>query len=162
MIKILRKIDKPLFFVTLFMFIFGLIMIFSASYVKAITMLDNAYYYLIRQGSTMNQLNYNRKLECIFDSMDYLQKLYNDNNFYDDYNQELEFIYIEHFLHAGSLRVISYDEGKAFIEKVSKVMKNRFPNWYKNKYFKEQPFKYKVVCYLIYHNKISLLKKLLK
>lgn len=50
MIKILRKIDKPLFFVTLFMFIFGLVMIFSASYVKAITMLDNAYYYLIRQS----------------------------------------------------------------------------------------------------------------
>lgn len=50
MIKVLRKIDKPLFFVTVFMFIFGLVMIFSASYVKAITMLDNAYYYLIRQS----------------------------------------------------------------------------------------------------------------
>lgn len=50
MIKVLRKIDKPLFFVTVFMFLFGLIMIFSASYVKAITMLDNAYYYLIRQA----------------------------------------------------------------------------------------------------------------
>lgn len=50
MIKILRRIDKPLFFVTCIMFIFGLLMIFSASYVKAITSLDNAYYYLIRQG----------------------------------------------------------------------------------------------------------------
>ena len=45
-----RKIDKPLFFVTVIMFLFGLIMIFSASYVKAINYLDNAYYYLIRQG----------------------------------------------------------------------------------------------------------------
>lgn len=50
MLKIIRKIDKPLFFTTFIAFIFGLIMIFSASYVKAITMLDNAYYYLIRQG----------------------------------------------------------------------------------------------------------------
>lgn len=50
MLKIIRKIDKPLFFITIIMFIFGLIMIFSASYVKAITSLDNAYYYLIRQG----------------------------------------------------------------------------------------------------------------
>lgn len=50
MIKILRRIDKPLFFVTSIMFLFGLLMIFSASYVKAITSLDNAYYYLIRQG----------------------------------------------------------------------------------------------------------------
>ncbi len=50
MVSKLRKIDKPLFFVTVFLFIFGLIMILSASYVKAITTLDNAYYYLIRQG----------------------------------------------------------------------------------------------------------------
>lgn len=50
MIKVLRKIDKPLFFITIFMFLFGLIMIFSASYVKAITTFNNAYYYLIRQS----------------------------------------------------------------------------------------------------------------
>ena len=50
MLKIIRKIDKPLFFMTVIMFIFGLLMIFSASYVKAITSLGNAYYYLIRQG----------------------------------------------------------------------------------------------------------------
>ncbi|MBQ1812343.1 MAG: FtsW/RodA/SpoVE family cell cycle protein [Bacilli bacterium] len=50
MLKIIRKIDKPLFFITIIMFIFGLLMIFSASYVKAITSLGNAYYYLIRHG----------------------------------------------------------------------------------------------------------------
>ena len=50
MVKIIRKIDKPLFFMTCIMFIFGLVMIFSASYVKAITAIGNAYYYLIRQG----------------------------------------------------------------------------------------------------------------
>jgi len=50
MLKVLKKIDKPLFFVTVLMFLFGLIMIFSASYVKAITSLGNAYYYLIRQS----------------------------------------------------------------------------------------------------------------
>lgn len=50
MVKLFRKMDKPLFFITIFMFIFGLIMIFSASYVKAITSIDNAYYYLVRQG----------------------------------------------------------------------------------------------------------------
>ena len=50
MIKILKRIDKPLFFVTIFMFIFGLIMIFSASYVETINSMGNAYYYLIRHG----------------------------------------------------------------------------------------------------------------
>jgi len=48
MIKILRKLDKALLISTVFMFIFGLIMIFSSSYVKAITTTGNAYYFLIR------------------------------------------------------------------------------------------------------------------
>lgn len=51
--KTYRKLDKPLLFITLIMFIFGLLMIFSASYVKAINDLDNAYYYLIRQGKIL-------------------------------------------------------------------------------------------------------------
>ena len=53
MLKTFRKIDKPLLFTSVIMFVFGLVMIFSASYVKAITSLDNAYYYLIRQGSIL-------------------------------------------------------------------------------------------------------------
>ena len=53
MIKILRKLDKPLLISTVLMFIFGLLMIFSASYVKAITALGNAYYFLIRQGAIL-------------------------------------------------------------------------------------------------------------
>lgn len=58
MFKIFRKLDKPLFFVTISMFIFGLIMIFSASYVKAINSIGNAYYYLFRQGAIL--------LVCLF------------------------------------------------------------------------------------------------
>lgn len=48
--KLLRKLDKPLLFTTFVMFLFGLIMIFSASYVKAFVITGDAYQYLIRQG----------------------------------------------------------------------------------------------------------------
>lgn len=48
--KLLQKTDKVLLFLTVIMFLFGLIMICSASYVKAITSIGNAYYYLIKQG----------------------------------------------------------------------------------------------------------------
>ncbi len=47
---LLRKLDKPLLFFSLGMFIFGLVMIFSASYVRAFVVAYNAYQYLIRQG----------------------------------------------------------------------------------------------------------------
>lgn len=53
MVKIFRKLDKPLLITTLIMFIVGLVMICSASYVTAINTLDNAYYYLIRQGKIL-------------------------------------------------------------------------------------------------------------
>lgn len=129
---------------------------------KIINLPDRYYYYLIRQGSTMNQLSYNAKLECVFDAMNYLDKLYKNNDFYEDYNDELEFIYIEHLLHASSLRVINYNEGQYFIKKVSSIMKCRFPKWQKNEYYKIQPFKYKIICYLIYHCRISLLRIVLK
>jgi cell division protein FtsW len=48
--KLLRRLDKPLLFSTFIMFVFGLIMIFSASYVKAFVTTGDAYQYLIRQG----------------------------------------------------------------------------------------------------------------
>ena len=41
-------------------------------------------------------------------------------------------------------------------------MKEMFPNWSKNKYYKKMGFKYKIVCSLIYKRKFNLLKKILK
>ncbi len=46
----LKMMDKPLFFLTLMMSIFGLFMIFSASYVRASLVESNTYKYLFRQG----------------------------------------------------------------------------------------------------------------
>ncbi len=46
----LKMMDKPLFFLTIIMSLFGLFMIFSASYVKASLIEGNTYKYLIRQG----------------------------------------------------------------------------------------------------------------
>lgn len=56
--KVLRKIDKPLLITTFIMFCFGLIAIFSASYVKASFANVSAFYYLIKQGLIL--------LLCIF------------------------------------------------------------------------------------------------
>ena len=47
----LKMMDKPLFFLIIIMSLFGLFMIFSASYVKASLIEGNTYKYLIRQGS---------------------------------------------------------------------------------------------------------------
>lgn len=118
---------------------------------------ESLYYYLIRQGSTMKQTKYNEKLTHIYPSLD---NLYN-NKLKDKYPEELEWIYIEHLLHAASLRFLQFNKYEE-VKKISKIIKERFPNWNKNKYYKTKNIKYKIVCTLIYYKQFKLLKLILK
>ena len=123
-----------------------------ALYTKKIAYIDSYLYnYLIREGSTMNQVIYNKKLEDIFDSMKELSDKFKEN-----YIEELEYLYIEHLLHAASLRFLNYQEGKIQRNRINKIMKDRFPNWKYNKYFKQRDFKYRLMCKLLYKNGIGL------
>lgn len=130
-------------------------------YAKNISFIEEPlYYYLIREGSTMKQIVYNEKLTHIYPSLDNLYKHFNKKA-KDKYQEELEWIYIEHLLHAASLRFFKFDKKEEII-KINKIIKERFPKWNKNKYYKTQNFKYKIVCSLIYKEKFKLLKLILK
>lgn len=129
-----------------------------ALFTKNISCIDEQlYYYLVRQGSTMNQLKYNNKLTHIFDSLENLKKYFDTN---ENYQEELEWIYIEHLLHFASLRFLNFDSFSN-IDKIVNIIKKGFPNWRKNKYYKLQSIKYKIVCNLIYLKKYKLLKLIL-
>ena len=78
----------------------------------------------------------------------------------DRYYTELEYIYIEYLLHAANLRFIDYKEGIKNIKKVATIMKEKFPKWQKNKYYKQSSIKYKVMCNLFYYHKIQIIKVL--
>ena len=114
------------------------------------------YYYLIHEGSTMKQFKYNEKLTHIYSSLDNLYK-----NLKDKYFTELEWIYIEHLLHAASLRFLQFNKYEE-VEKITKIIKDKFPEWNNNKYYKTKSIKYKIVCTLIYHKQFKLLKLILK
>lgn len=118
------------------------------------------YYYLQRNGSILNQKKYNPKWEDIFDSLDNLYNKFIEYNLYDEFYLELEYIYIEYLLHAANLKFIDYKEGKKNIKKVAKTMKKYFPKWRKNKYYKQESIKYKVMCNLLYYNQILLVNLL--
>lgn len=118
---------------------------------------DPLYYYVLHEGSTMHQLTYNKKLECIFEAMEYLKEKCNDN-----YQEEVEYIYIDHLLHAASLRFFAFNEGKIMLNKVVQVMSEQFPRWNKNTYYKKRDWKYQLICKLFYHKRYGILKRLLK
>ena len=130
-------------------------------YASKITFIDEPmYYYLIREGSTMKQVSYNEKLTHIYDSLDNLYSKTTEKT-KNKYSEELEWLYIEHLLHAAALRFLKFDKFDQIL-KINKIIKDKFPKWKKNKYYKTRNIKYKLVCNLLYTEKYKLLKLLLK
>ena len=127
-------------------------------YVKKIGYIDNVYYhYVIRDGSSMKQLTYNKKMEGIFEIMESLS-----TKITDEYFDELEYLYIEHFLYGASLRFIQFNKREKLI-KIRKIMEDKYPKYYKNIYYKNKSLKFRVVCFLIYHKLygvVSILKRI--
>ena len=134
-----------------------------ALYTQKIEIVDEPYYYYVnRSGSIMNQVKYNKKIEDIFDSLNNVVKEFKKKKKYDEYYQEIEYIYISHLLHDSILRFLPFEEGKEQIDKIINLMDKEFPGWKKNKYFKTRNLKYKIVCYLEYYKQFGVLKLILK
>lgn len=119
------------------------------------------YYYYQREGSALNKIEYNKGYEAIFDSLDNLYNKFNTYDMIDKYYSELEYIYIEYLLHATNLRFLKFNKIDN-IKKVSLIMKDKYPNYKNNKYFKNEGIKYRIVCNLFYKNRINILKLILK
>ncbi len=164
--KLLKKelfIENNLFFLPGKCFEDNAIMPLVSALAKDYSYLKEAkYYYFQREGSSLNQEKYNPKWEDIFEVLDYLYQGFIDKKMFNEYKDELEFIYIEYLLHAANLRFIAYEEGIKNIKKVTDEMKNKFPNWRKNIYYKQTGLKYKIICNLFYYNQVSLIKKILR
>ena len=123
---------------------------------------ENLYYYVQRPGSTMNYLEYNKKLENILDAIDILNNEFIKHGKDLEYAEEIEYLYVTHLLHAATLRFMKYKVGRKNISKIINIIKEKFPNYTKNIYFKKMNLKKQIICYLISHNKIWLVRKLLR
>lgn len=126
-------------------------------YIKKVSHIDEyLYYYIIREESAMNQTKYSKKLEDIFIVLEHLSNKLNVSN--NDYNEILEYLYIEHLLYSANLRFLNFHEGIKNVKKISKIMKNKYPNWKQNKYYKMKSLKFRIFCYLSSKNMIALCK----
>lgn len=129
-----------------------------ALYTDKIAFLNKPFYnYVIHADSTMRQKKYNEKLSSIYTVMDSLKTNFEKT----EYKKELEFLFIEHLLHGATLRYLDYEEGVEDIKKIGEIMKQNFPKWRKNIYYKKNDFKYKIFCELAYSKNIGLLKAIL-
>lgn len=115
------------------------------------------YYYLIRSGSTMQQLRYSPKLASIYPVMDTLYSKFRHTPFL----REVEHLHIVHLLHDAVLRFIRFPEGDSDIRRIRGIMRERFPHWQHNPYYRSAGRKYKAICTLAYYGQIRLLRFLL-
>ena len=123
-------------------------------YVNKVSFVDlSLYSYLMRDNSIMHQKEMNSKLNDIYQVLDS-----NYNELYNEYPKETEYMYIIHLLRTASLRFLDYKDGKRELTRIVNIIKNKFPNWSKNEYFKKSSKKVKLICYLAYYKRIWLLK----
>lgn len=113
------------------------------------------YFYVQRSGSIMKQKSFNPKLLNIFDVLEL-----NKKKLYDKYPLEVEYLYITHLLRSATLRFLEYDESKDCLIRIRKIMREEFPGWKKNPYYKQSSYKLRVVCKLAYYGHYGILKLL--
>lgn len=119
------------------------------------------YHYVKRENSIMNKVNYNSKIEDIFSITDYIYSSFEKSNKLSEFKEEIEYIYIHHLLRAAGLRFLDYGKIDK-VEQIRNIMKEKFSNFYKNKYFKKYGFKRKLLCRLIYNGHYNIIKILRK
>lgn len=116
------------------------------------------YHYYIRDNSTMQATSFSNKEYDVFSALDHLS-----NKISDEFNCELEYLHIMHLLYSSYLRVIKHKlkETREIRKRISDVMKEKYPNWRHNRYYKDNNFKNKVIINLAYLNLGFVLKTLL-
>lgn len=120
------------------------------------------YYYLIRSGSLSHQVKYNPKTADIFTSLNIIRDYFKENKHYQQYKTELEYLHIVHLLHGYMVNIYRYDESIPKNKEVVSLMKELFPKWNHNFYYKKHELKYKIVCNLVYGKQIKLMRLILK
>lgn len=128
-----------------------------------ITYIQKSFYnYNIHSGSTMIKKEYSNKLEDIFLSLNNLTTIFNEKDILNKYGKELEFLYIRRLMMSASLRFIEFGDPHNCIKKISLLIRKKYPNWKKNKYYKLLPIKQKIVALMTYNNNKFCLKILNK
>lgn len=91
-------------------------------------------HYIQRQGSISNTQN--KRNEEIFTVLENVLNYYKDKNIYDDFQEELEYIYTRYLLCSSFLRIVKIKDKKIKKQLLNKTWENlnsKFPNWRKNR-----------------------------
>ena len=101
----------------------------------------------LQRGTSILGSSYNDKMYDIFTIFENVVKYFKDSNKYAEFKDELEYLYIEHFLLYGAFRFLRTDHYQALMQKAFTFVKQEFPNWRNNKYIKTLGKKNEIFLY---------------
>jgi glycosyltransferase involved in cell wall biosynthesis len=108
-------------------------------YIKKVSYVRKCFiHYVQRQGSISNTQN--KKNQDIFTVLDNVITYYKEKGLYDQFEEELEYIYTRYLLCSSFLRIVKIkdkDIKKELLNKTWENLNKIFPNWKKNKILKE-------------------------
>lgn len=95
-------------------------------------------HYIQREGSITSSQN-ERTIE-IFDVLEHVIKYYKENNLYEEYQEQLEYIYARYAFCSSLLRIVKIKDKNLknhLLEKTWNNVYKRFPDWKQNKILKQ-------------------------
>lgn len=108
-------------------------------YIKKVSYVRKCFiHYVQRQGSISNTQN--KKNEDIFIVLDNVITYYKEKGLYDQFQEELEYIYTRYLLCSSFLRIVKIKDKQIKSELLNKTWEKlniEFPNWKKNRILKE-------------------------
>lgn len=96
-------------------------------------------HYVQREGSISNSQN--ERTKEIFDVLEHVIKDYQEKGIYEEYQVQLEYVYVRYAFCSSFLRMVKIEDKeirKKVLKETWEKVKQKFPNWKKNKILKEK------------------------
>lgn len=104
------------------------------SSIKSVGHYDGCGYHYIQRNSSIMGSSYNDKMYDIFTIFEMVVKDFKERDKYDLFHDELEYLFVEHFLVYGAFRFLRTGHYKELMTKAFEFVKEYFPNYKNNKY----------------------------
>ncbi len=130
---------------------------------KKITFIDEPlYYYVTHENSIMNNKNISKNYQII-DAFDDIINYYKENNLYDEFKEEINFLAIDHIFISASVRII-INSDKRQLEKNLKPLIDYFYKTFnlKSDYYYLLSKNKKIIYQLLKYRKYNLIKFIFK
>ena len=116
-------------------------------HIKKLTIVEEPFIHYVQRDNSISN-SQNTRTKEIIDVLDNVIKYYKEQNIYNEYKEELEYNYARYILCSSMLRMIMIEDKKTRNETIKfawNSLNEKFPEWKKNKYLKENGLKNKYI-----------------